>query len=231
MRHKLLCCSDTHGSVPPALDESGALAWLHGGDVCNGPDLVDVEGDPIDDLLLAPVARWFAERPIPVHIVPGNHDVADPYRAFQRCSDLNGRLVKLADRLFVGGIGWHGERYFELPFERDLKPACEMLLRQARRMLFENDRLVLLTHYPPRFRGTHEVPNDVDGGGVWYDCIREVVEALPTLAIVQGHNHRWFGDTHRVSVRGRELLIVNPGPRGCILKIDPEAGDVAMLDG
>jgi Icc-related predicted phosphoesterase len=179
---------------------------------------------------MAPVAKWFAERGVPVYIARGNHDVDDPYRALAHCGDLTGRVVKLAEHLFVAGIGWHGEKYFELPYERDLEPVCQSVIRQAMSRVFSKDRLILLTHYPPRFAGTHEVPNDRYGGGVWYDCVRSVVELLEPIAVVQGHNHRWFGATHQIKLARRETLIVNPGTHGCVLEIDLEADGARLIE-
>jgi hypothetical protein len=51
MAIKLRCVADTHGRLPPALDERGAAAWLRAGDVYEapGPDGVAVEPrSPID---------------------------------------------------------------------------------------------------------------------------------------------------------------------------------------
>jgi Icc-related predicted phosphoesterase len=220
MRHRLLCCSDTHGQLPPSLDESESLAWLHAGDICNAPEVLDPNLDPFEDYLLAPIAAWFKSRQERLYLVRGNHDVFDPFRAFKNCNDVTGKLEKLADHLFVAGIGWRGEKYIDLPMERDLSPVCESILRQARRLIFSQDRVILLTHYPPRLVGTQVVENDRDGGGVWYDCVRALVEQLQPLAVVQGHNHRWFGATHRIRLASRQSLILNPGTAGCVLQID-----------
>ena len=137
MNYRLLCCSDTHGQLPPALCEQGATAWLHGGDAMHGPAAVDDDEpiDPLLDPLRAPIARWFMERPIPVYIVRGNHDIADDFAAFQHASDVGGFVRQIAPRLFVAGIGWHGEKYFELPRESDLEPMCQQVIRQATRLV------------------------------------------------------------------------------------------------
>jgi Icc-related predicted phosphoesterase len=223
MGYRIICCSDTHGKIPPQIDETGAIAWLHGGDVSNGPDILDLETSVEEDFLLAPVSRWFVERSIPVHLVSGNHDIEDVFRCFSRCGDLSGKMVKLADRLFVAGIGWHGERYYELPLEADLAPVCQSVIRQGLRILTSQDRLILLTHYPPRFSNTEHVENDRDGGGVWYDCVKSVVELLEPIVVVQGHNHNWFRRTHLVQLNRRPVLILNPGPTGCVLTVELDA--------
>src|SRR3954454_19310461 len=135
MRYRFLCCSDTHGTVPPTIDESGAIAWLHAGDVNNGPTAVGDGSDPLEDPLRCDAARWFVTRRLPVFVVKGNHDGVDDFRAFSDATNLTGRVAEVAPRLYVAGIGWHGERYYELPFEADLRKVCDAVLRQTRRLV------------------------------------------------------------------------------------------------
>jgi Icc-related predicted phosphoesterase len=224
MQYRFLCCSDTHGATPPAVDETEAVAWLHGGDANNGPTAVGDGSDPLDDPLRRDAARWFITRRLPVFVVRGNHDGVDDVRAFAGGTDLTGRLVEVAPRLYVAGIGWHGERYFELPFEADLRPVCEAVLRQARRLVMPRDRVVLLTHYPARYPEAREVPGDRDGAGVWYDCVRQVVEELRPLVVVQGHVHRWARTAFTAPVGDRQVLALFPGPSGAVVTVDIEAG-------
>ncbi len=227
MRYLLHCCSDTHGRIPPAPRLDDCVAWLHAGDLCDGAEARDVnpEADPLIDPILAPVTKWFCDRTAPVFFVQGNHDVVDLYHASRFAKDVTGLLVPIAQGLCIAGIGWHGERYFELPFEADLRSCCESLLRMARRLLMPQDRVVLLTHYPPRFPGTHDVPNDRDGAGVWYDCVRDLAQELRASVVIQGHNHQWFGEVHRLNLAYGQLLIVNPGPAGCSVAIDTQTGN------
>ena len=224
MRYRLLCCSDTLGAPPPALDETGAVAWLHAGDANNGPTAVGDGSDPLADPLRAEAARWFIDRPIPLWVVKGNHDGIDDLNAFAASRDLTGRVVRVAPRLLVAGIGWHGERYFELPFEADLAKACESVARQARRLVMPDDRLILLTHYPARYPEVREVEGDRDGAGVWYNCVRDVIEEFRPLVVVQGHVHRWAGTAFTAAVRDRQVLALFPGPTGAVVTVDPEAG-------
>ena len=224
MQYRLLCCSDTHGALPPDIKEDGALAWLHAGDVNNGPTAVGDGSDPLDDPLRRDAARWFAARRCPVFVVKGNHDGLDDLRAFATATDVTGRVVAVAPRLFVAGIGWHGERYFELPFEADLRPVCDAVLRQVRRLVMPRDRVVLLTHYPARYPQVQEVQGDRDGAGVWYDCVRHVVEELRPLVVIQGHVHRWGRTAFSVPTGGRQVLAVFPGPTGATVTVDVDAG-------
>ena len=206
------------------VDDAGAVAWLHAGDANNGPTAVGDGSDPFADPLRRNAAQWFASRSVPLFVVRGNHDGVDDLRAFGSGADLTGRVLQVAPRLYVAGIGWHGERYYELPYERDLAPVCESVLRQARRLVMPRDRLVLLTHYPARYTQVRTVEGDRDGAGVWYDCVRNVVEQLRPLAVVQGHVHRWARTSFTTVAGDGNVLVLFPGPGGAVLTVDVEAG-------
>jgi Icc-related predicted phosphoesterase len=225
---RFLCCSDTHGQRPPIVDETGVVAWLHGGDIVHGPAIVDDTSSPFDDPLRASAARWFAERQVPVFVVKGNHDTADELHAFRTACDVTARIVPVAPRIFVAGVGWTGERYFELPLESDLKSVCDSLRRQALRLIMPRDSIVLLTHYPPRFPGMREMEKDPPNGGIWYDCVRQPVEELPVIAVVQGHVHRWENSSQTVRCAGRDVLQFHPGRRGGVLLVDAANATAAM---
>ena len=166
---------------------------------------------------------------MPVLLVPGNHDVADDLWAFRRADDVSGRIVRVADRLLVAGVGWHGERHFELPLESDLRPVCDAVRRQARRLVMPKARLVLLTHYPPRYPDFRTVPNDSPAAGVWFDAVRDLADDLRPVAVVQGHVHHWFGTSHPVLMDdGTTTLVVSPGPDGAELAVDVESGEVRL---
>ncbi|QOV88845.1 metallophosphoesterase family protein [Humisphaera borealis] len=220
MIYRLLCCSDTHTEVPPNLDEASATAWLHAGDVVEGPEIVGDDSDPLQDFLRAPVARWFKERPLPVFVVKGNHDTVDDVHAFRHANDVTGRVVRIAESLVLAGIGWCGETYYELPLESDLRGPCDSVLRAANRILMPSDSLILLTHYPPRFPGMRELTRDVPNGGVWYDCVRGLVAELRPTAVVQGHVHSWAGTSQVVRIEDRDTTVFHPGKLGGILQVD-----------
>jgi Icc-related predicted phosphoesterase len=221
---RLLCCSDTHGKRPPDLDEAGATAWLHAGDVYEGPALVDddeepLPGDPIADL----VRTWLATRRVPVFCVHGNHDVADPYRWFERADAIDGRVRRLESGLVIAGIGWHGERYYECPVESDLEPVCDALRRQLFGVGTPADVIVLLTHYPPRIDGLFPMkPGATQTAG--YDAVTRLVNEIRPTLVVQGHEHFWFGQVAKLSYGDRMAIIVNPGPTGMAVAIDLERG-------
>lgn len=219
---RLLCCSDTHGQVAPAIDETGATAWLHAGDIANGPDVFDemAESDPMIDPLLAPVAEWFAARTLPAYAVRGNHDIVDCYRVFATDRDINGRVKKLCDGLWLAGVGWNGERHIELPTERDLQSVCDDVRRQARRIVERSPNWILLTHYPPKYEGSFDASLYAGQSGVWYDAVRELADVLKPILIVVGHNHRWFGQQATIQRADGSTTIVCPGPEGCVVDID-----------
>ena len=219
MRYRLLCCADTHGRPPPSLSEEGAAAWLHAGDITDGPTAVEDGSDPFLDPLRADVARWFQGRVLPVFAVRGNHDAVDDFGAFRSASDVTGIVLPIGPGLFVAGVGWHGEYYFELPLEADLQAVADSVRRQALQKLRPHDRLVLLTHYPARIPGMYHVSGDA---GVWYDSVRALIEDLRPQAVVYGHMHQWAWTSRQLSVGGREVLLLNPGREGAFLTVDVE---------
>jgi Icc-related predicted phosphoesterase len=166
---------------------------------------------------------------VPVFAVRGNHDTVDEYRAFRSADDVTGRVAKLGDGLYVAGVGWRGELYYELPTESDLRSVCDAVERHSRRLVMPSDRLVLLTHYPPRLPGMREIERDVRDGGTWYDCVRELADAIRPVAIVQGHVHRWSGTSQTVEVAGRPVLVFHPGRHGGALLIDEGTGEASVV--
>jgi Icc-related predicted phosphoesterase len=230
MNYRLLCCSDTHGEAPPNFDDATATAWLHAGDLYEGPSLVchdedatPLPGDPIAEVFLS----WARSRRAPVYAVQGNHDVADPYGWFAAVSDVSGRVERLGDDLLLVGVGWHGGVYFELPGESDLETVCERVRRQVRREARQGDAIVLLTHYPPLLPGLFpprkgRTASAADGGSV---SIARLVDELKPVAIVQGHEHRWAG----LSGRHGASLVICPHRTGMemIVDTDMRAADLA----
>ena len=210
---RIACCSDSHGCPPEAVDETDILAWLHAGDLINGDDAHSLQA----------ILPWIRARQIPIRMVRGNHDCALTGRGFHDM-DISGRVVQLRDGLFVAGVGWTSRVYYEVPGESDLEPICRSVARQALRMVMPHDRLVLVTHYPPALGGLFE-PAFTDAGHA-FACVRQLVEEVCPLVIIQGHVHEWFGKTATVDLRGQPCLIVNPGPRGAIVNL-PDDGPVS----
>ena len=227
MKYRLLCCSDTHGGAPPALADSTATAWLHAGDLYEGPSIVGqgdeppLPGDPIAEAFLA----WARQRRAPVYAVHGNHDVGDPYGWFAAVTDVDGRVERLGTDLLLVGIGWHGEVYVELPGEGDLEAVCERARRQLRRLAGSRDNVVLLVHYPPLLPGLFpprrgQTATAADGGSA---ALARLARELKPLLIVQGHEHRWAGLTGRIDGDGQSTLVINPGRAGMTVVVDTDA--------
>jgi Icc-related predicted phosphoesterase len=223
MAIRFAVCSDTHDGIPPSIDTAGISAWLHAGDVYEGSNHSLTADAPDDDFLVAEdwkngaaLRQWTAEQGVPVYAVRGNHDLRDYWKVFDVWQDVGARIVQLADRLFVMGLGWHGERYFETPGEADLEPISQRLLRQARRVVMPKDSLILLTHYPALLSGLFPASGDVEA----FACIRQLVEELAPVAVVQGHQHAWFGLSGYFQHSAGKTLVLNPGPRGTVLSVD-----------
>jgi Icc-related predicted phosphoesterase len=214
---KLLCCSDTHGDPPPALDnEDEAVAWLHAGDFYNR-----LEGRPMKERernRFGLLSEWLAARKINVFGVHGNHDCSDPCGFSNRYVD--GEIVKIMPGWWVVGVGWHGDRFFELPLERDITEACKSVADRAVEMMkageiADGDRSILLTHYPPYYPEHYQYDGNPEG---WmFRSVKALVEGLSPNAVVQGHVHELFGQQFRLD---DGTLVVNPGPRGGVLRLD-----------
>lgn len=216
---RLLCCSDTHGSPPPPVDERGAAAWLHGGDVYEQTSSVDPA------TVQRGMRRWLDGRSIPVYAVRGNHDKVDAAGVFQDGRDVTGQVRKIAEGLWVAGIGWFGDSPYDVPTENDVAPLCDNIRRDAARSLKPSDRLILLTHYPALLRGLCPLAGYA-GGGI-LDGIRLLIENLKPIAVVQGHVHEWFGMSGVFDYAGGRSLIVNPGPQGALLDLDLASGSAS----
>jgi Icc-related predicted phosphoesterase len=133
---------------------------------------------------------------------------------------IDGRVVQVAPKLFVAGIGWSGENFYDLPTSYDMKQICASVLKDALVKMSAGDQSIILTHYPPWIDevygkvATYELVE-----GWMYDCVREVAEAIRPLAVLSGHVHQLFG----ASAMWEGTLLVHPGSVPGILTVDPEA--------
>ena len=154
-------CSDTHGEALPLWNGAKLDAVLHAGDVYDAPTLIEDDNDPIPRQSVESVG-------VPVLAVRGNHDFRDPARFFQAADDLSGQLRMLLPGLWIAGIGFAPERHYDLPGESDLESQCRNLSRRARREVTQGEKLILLTHYPPKLP---ELPCDEVPENWTYRCV------------------------------------------------------------
>ena len=204
------------------------LAWLHGGDCRNGwrrdfeaeRVVPDENGQRWPTEVDAAIARWFRTRRRPLLLTRGNHDTADPYGAFAHGEDVTGRVVEVAPGLFVGGLGWSGLMFADLPGEGEMARVCASVQRQALRLLRKDDRLILLTHYAAALPNLFT--SGIENGS--FHCIRALIDELRPIAVIQGHFHTWFGTDALYTNGGWSTLVANPGPRGVELHVDVGAG-------
>jgi Icc-related predicted phosphoesterase len=222
--YRLFCCSDTHGRLPD-LPAGPFDATLHAGDVYKGAELSRRGRDESPMRLpgwvdpdTAAVERWI-ETAGPVCVVRGNHDLADPHEFFRRSDDVTGRVIRVGDGLLIAGLGWHGERYYELPGESEMSAVCESVRRQLRRLCSSRDSVVLVTHYPPKL--PEIFPHRVPETGWWHACTRALVDEITPALVVQGHIHELAGEIAEVQTPAGATLVVSPGKRGMVLTIDP----------
>jgi len=200
------------------------LCWLHGGDFyrdkCRAKaDLALLHcADRIGREQGGAAYRWFKDCPLPILAVRGNHDSFDAWGFFQHAQDITGMVVRIAPGLLVAGIGWHGDRYYDTPADRDLQPACRPVERIFRRIRQPKDRVILLTHYP-----AYAPPPD-NVSPYAHEVLQQLAAVLRPVAIIQGHIHNWFGMSHQVPRGTAPALVVNPGPLGGILSVDTQTG-------
>ncbi|MGC4115832.1 MAG: metallophosphoesterase [Myxococcales bacterium] len=220
--HRLLCCSDTHDRLPPALPEDGAAAWLHAGDVYEDPrfggEQLPAAAD-WQDPDHPDVAAWAETRKVPVFGVRGNHDFADPFRFFASGRNLSGRAVRLAKDLVLAGVGWAGDDVCP-PFDRELAEVCAHVAGAVDRVRVDGDRIVLVSHYPGRVPGLF--PDDPFGrlSDFCFPCVTELVLAIEPVVVVQGHIHQWAGHQAKLKLAGgRTTLVVALGPAGAVVEV------------
>jgi Icc-related predicted phosphoesterase len=231
MTHRILCYSDTHGNSPGHLDQAGAIALLHGGDFYRGQILRHVIAKNATEEDCAELRRitdlqWLESTKLQVFGVRGNHDVADPLGIFSRVVDLSGRVVEIAPRLFVVGIGWHGAHFFDLPREIDTEQLCNTVRRTLLRNTTAADRLILLTHYPGRFPELFGGQNA--SSTWWYESIRQLIQEIKPAVVIQGHLHEHSGTSGVFEWKDGRSLIINPGVRGAVVEFDMESNAASI---
>jgi Icc-related predicted phosphoesterase len=151
----------------------------------------------------------------PVYFVPGNHETPSTVKSleiqFPYLRNVAFQVVEAA-----------GIRLAGLPASDAFWPGAqpdEVLCARGAAMGEAGDRkkpLVLLTHYPPsgtRVSGVSVLTLDSGGSRL----VRRIVEALRPALVVCGHYHQDFGKEAHVG----ETRIVNPGPGGRILEVEP----------
>ena len=212
---KFICCSDTHNLVPPAIDETDVHAWLHAGDVflnCR----YEERPKPVEDA--AKISAWADERKIPIYAVKGNHDCSMDTEFFDKINHASGRYIELSPGLGLFGLGWHGGAYYDLPTEYDMHKRCDEAKREWLLKSKSGDQYIVLTHYPPWVAALY--PDARNPAGWMFQCIRELIDEIKPMVIIQGHVHELFGKQFVYSGPEFKSLIVAPGPKGGILSIN-----------
>ena len=83
-----------------------------------------------------------------------------------------------------------------------------------------DERVVVLSHYPPRLPGLF--PGDDDPDAMVYASVAELVCALKPVLVVTGREHRWAGLSASLRHKGGgTTMIVNPGPEGMVIGVGP----------
>jgi len=212
--------------MPPTIDEE-ADAWLHAGDVYSH---LFFAKSPKTSMSSYKLQDWLVARKKPVYVVKGNHDCSFDMPFFDKAEHVSGRCVQIAPKLNLIGIGWAGGAYYDLPTESNLQQVCEEARREWLLKSMPGDMTVVLTHYPPWRWDLY--PGARDPNGWLFTCVREMVDEVKPMAVIQGHIHELFGkqfiyrsalDQSTTAGPDFSSLFVYPGPKGGTLSLDLEA--------
>ena len=172
---RILCFSDTHG-VPPGNFPGHWDALFHAGDFYNR--LKKTAANQSSE----PLGAWISSQQSPIYAVHGNHDIRDQDNLWAKACNPSGTCVELDD-VWLFGVGWHGEYFFETPTENDLRKVCDMCIRASSMKVTKPKPFILLTHYPPN------IPHTGDARGFMYECVDELVKYLNPMLVIAGHIH------------------------------------------
>jgi len=149
--------------------------------------------------------------------VRGNHDLHDRAGFFKAAIDLTeGEVRSLGNDLFIAGLGWMGEQFFDLPGETHLIDRCQRIEDEWSRRGVRG-QLILMTHYPPHDPAV--LPYMGSRDGFFFDCVRNLIEDTKPLLVIAGHSHVQFGRV--ATICGTTVLF--PGRTGRLVTVDAGA--------
>jgi len=207
----ILCCADSHNAGPPKHAIEFPVAWLHAGDFYH-------QGNSYKTPKSSPLIEQWMGISVPIFSVKGNHDCFSDMPFFKKSNDVTGSCAEIAPGLMVIGIGWHGGLFYDLPLERDMQKVCIDAKRAYNLKTKLSDQIILLTHYPPWIQTLYAYSKNPEG---WmFECVKELVDEIKPMVIVQGHVHELAGTQLVYRGPGFDSLIINPGPQGELLHIE-----------
>ncbi len=142
----------------------------------------------------------------PLILIHGNHEsdreVAAACKKYKFCVYLHRAAYEMGEYLFFGfGGGGFSERNIE--FER----VAKQVEKDAK-----GKKLILITHGPPYGTSLDLIDNMRHSG---CKSIRKFIEEAKPMACICGHIHETAGSTDLIG----KTFIINPGPRGAMLKV------------
>jgi Icc-related predicted phosphoesterase len=147
----------------------------------------------------------------PVFIIHGNHE--DELEFGQACAGL--KNIQFIHRKLVEYRGLHIAGYGGGGFSIT-DPSIDVFARKLSTV--RHDNLVFLVHAPPY--GTEL--DEIDGSHHGNKSVRDFIRLLKPALTVCGHLHENFN--RRDIIQG--CLIINPGPKGRILRHEPSSGSI-----
>ena len=215
MEERFACFADLHG-LRPMRPEGDIKAWLIAGDLYSNSE-IGRPTTPQRTLAHDGLRQWANGVKEPVCLVHGNHDCLDDYQLFRKFNNLSGDCLEISPRLWVVGLGWCGDMYYDLPRESDMAEIVQMARRAWTLKSKHGDQAILLTHYGPALpqfqtRGTY--------AGWLFDCVAKFLEEIKPLAILQGHIHQLAGQSFIHDAPTYRSFVACLGRTGGVLTID-----------
>lgn len=178
------------------------------------PDFAVVAGDLVNydakraEKFLLQLAR--AERPI--YFVPGNMDNEEltDWTGNENVHPLHG-LCECTERTCLIGLGGSPHGPFNSPIQFTESEATELLEKALQN--YHGDRLVLVSHCPPKDTRVDQVPNGKHAGSV---SVRKFVDRTHPVLVISGHIHEAQGTD---TIGSTKLVNTGPAQRGHYAKI------------
>jgi Icc-related predicted phosphoesterase len=212
----LFCLTDTHGKAPPSIPPKTDLV-LHAGDFYNrlGGNIKGLSKMDSQKVLNneQSLTKWYKSLKCPANFVKGNHDTFDPYQITSK-NDATGFVSQIAPKLFLIGLGWSGNVFYELPTNDIMNKICADVLRQCCFKMKDGDMSIVLTHYAPLVPPLTGEPGNKEGWA--FQSIRDVLNSVKPILCVCGHLHDVLGTKFYYN----NTLIDFPGKEGSFYELD-----------
>jgi len=182
-----LSLSDLHGHIITIPDDLEYDAIFLAGDILpdNPEEYTWLRPDYAMELHTDCNKFWKSQTK-PIYAVHGNHDTHDICSTLDSCMHVvDNRVVHIKDDLWIAGLQWYGEAYYDLPTNNCLKPLCDFIATECDLLVPPNHRIILMTHYPPQLATLWTV----GCGPLGHSVINDLINKIKPVAVLCGHIH------------------------------------------